>query len=1285
MKKLKSIKSKIIMFIFALVLPLSATFAYTLPQNVARADEASTNYYNGYMKEVTMSNNNFNSSSSTYSISTNLSGWTGQVSNSKTTAGIINTGNSFQTYMANTYRLSKNPLAKATDQKILMINSRTADSKENATARQGYKSNTISLDANSYYSFQVSFKNDTNYNSYDAYVDAGIVDADTTISKDTFAKKVDDKVVKFGNYISFSYKGKEYYLLKELTPASPLSVDMNDVSFFYEDEEYYGFTLEDGKAVYVNKENVQVNTEADQTKYSISSGTELFTCNLEYNSVNSNYKVSAGTKYYKTQKEYTSLNDYVYGSIYLDGLKDSDGNAVKAEYVKVSSKEWITFYFFVATGNESQSVNMQLWLGGMGEGRESSGVVFYDDCHVYQYSENQFWKIYSSYIGKTYTQEVTIGSETTTQVYSCSSLLDLRETKTLQMPEEYNFGFEAGSYNADGSPIKNWTKTGSGNAQVFNNLSAQGFKSATGYDFVGSTLSATAEIDGETVNITPNNYVLGFWADNQYVKATSKNININANEILKVTAHYKVSELSSGKVYMFVEENNSVINGKYGLTDSQYTLTKETASTGVSTNGSSAFNNNYGTIEFYVKGGVLYNSSFNISLGLGKADELATGAVVFDDITIEKASSADYEGATNKVAFSTYSGSTTITNGNFNNITINNDSTAPFSPDGWTITKGSGTTFAGVINTEDSVYQSYRAEYERLRDEGVEAYNNPYLWAGSYSNPKNCYGSTVDPDNILMISNMTSSWQKVQSSNISLTASGTQKISFKYNTASSIKVCVYGKDGFKLYESAPLTSNGSWSDFEIYLKSIAGTNEVYVTIELGNEDNLVQGFAYFDNFELKTVSSTTFDSKAETKNDSLYGVVDMTNFYLNLPTNNITNDINLDATPAYKGILSSGDKGTNYGGVVKSDKFENSEIFNIEGESTNVFFINNQVAGGYIIQSNYGLDLSADNYYVLTFKIKTNFATLANELDEDEKSYGATVGLTGYDYLTEIKTTGDEYQTYSIYFKPTETKTANLYIALVSGSNKTAGSMVLYDLAFEETDEDTYNSAVDTTKKEDYDQNSDNVFVANAEDSTETDSDPDTETDSDADTNSNDFSWLLLTSTLITGLAIVIAIVGWALRKVKIKKIERKRKETYDRKSSLNIDHIKQKAKKQRDAEVADVQNTIGKFQKELDSLEAEHKQKVLMLRDKDKGQMSKETDKEFKLFAKKRTVIAEKIDSLNKHVEELKSPEYLLSLERRVYVEEEMKRRELEKVSKKANKQQELQAETKNTDVKKK
>ena len=80
-----------------------------------------------------------------------------------------------------------------------------------------------------------------------------------------------------------------------------------------------------------------------------------------------------------------------------------------------------------------------------------------------------------------------------------------------------------------------------------------------------------------------------------------------------------------------------------------------------------------------------------------------------------------------------------------------------------------------------------------------------------------------------------------------------------------------------------------------------------------------------------------------------------------------------------------------------------------------------------------------------------------------------------------------------------------------------------------------------------------------------------------------------------------------------------------------------------------------------------------------------KSTEKEFKLFAQKRSVLSEKIDVLKHQLENVKSPEYLLSLERKKFLENEAKQKQLDKESKLLNKQKEDEKKAKESDKKKK
>ncbi len=1292
MEKIRKIKNKILMFVFALIFPLSACgMVYSLTNlSVAKAESSGTQYSKSYVSEVSLSNNSFNSSSSNYTLSTSLTGWTGQVNDRKTTAGIISVGPTFQNYMSGTYYLSNNPLAKGSDNHILMINSRTSSDTSYSPAKQGYRSGDVTLEANSYYSFQVSFKSDSNYSSSDTYVQSGQIETEpATITKYTFnGGSNSETLVGFGedSYISFSYHSQYYYLQKTLSEEHTTLSAQTDVEVFYEDDEYVGI-MNGETPVYVPLEDVEGEVVTDG-KVNIIEGARAYTCNIQYDpdgaNGNGNYVVPVGTPYYSRQVIYDPMSASTYGSIYLTGLVDEDGNTVEAQYTKVTSKEWVTFYFFVATGDESQTINLDLWLGSTDT--TVSGVVFFDECKIYQYSENAFWKNYNQYYGKNYTQEyATSDGRTETVVTNCTSLVDLRDEKENEYAD-MNFDFEKGIYNDEISSLENWTKDehSTGNARVFDATSPEFFKSTTGYDFVGSNLGCKVMLENdEIVSIQDNRYVLGLWAENKYVKVTSEDIDIKANEIYKISAQYKISYLESGSVYLYVQENDNVLT-KYNLSDTQYSISAEQASSAVTENGDNSFTNDYATIEFYVKGSARYDSSINISLGLGSSSESATGCVVFDDITIEKATTDEFSSATNAYELGVLETSPTVTNGNFDSVTISSaDATAPFAPEGWTIESGDGFSFGGVINVEEDKFAEYLSAYEENQGNLDTAdLNNPYYWA-SYGNPMNSYG-VADADNILMLANITSNWQTLQSSNISLSASTAYKLSFDYKTFNTntatpakFKVSIFSSEGFKLFESDQISSTSStkrgWETYEIYLQSFSGASEIYVLIEFGDENTQNTGFAYFDNFRLN-------DGVTIPDSDTI-NLVDMSDFYMNIPTNDITSDLDTTSTPAYTGSVANGSSSGITGGIVKSDKFDENSNFYIskedeDDEAENVFFIQSQGAGSYTIQSNFNLDLSADTYYSLTFKLKTYFAE--NNLDEDfDYSYGVTIGITGFDYVTELKS-NEEYGEYTIYFHPSSDVSGQLYIALVCDTNETAGSMAIYDIALNTVDENAYTSAQEIVGGRRYDVNSDRVAIASQTDAEDdnTGSDDETTTD-DENTGSTNFSWLYI-PTIIFGVAIIVAVVGYFLRKIDVKKVEKKRKETYDRKQSLNVDTVKLKARQERDKEVAEIQSTIDKFQAELNNLEKEHKQKVITLREKDKGKVSKETDREFKQYAQKHTVIVERIESLNKQVADMKTPEYLLSLERKVFAQEEMKQKELAKASKILNKENKTKSEGK-------
>ena len=85
-------------------------------------------------------------------------------------------------------------------------------------------------------------------------------------------------------------------------------------------------------------------------------------------------------------------DDYVKASIYLSGIKNAEGEDIELGYENITSSNWKEYFFFVATGNEEQTVTLDLYLGSRTAER-SEGAVFFDNASVMRYSENEFYDL----------------------------------------------------------------------------------------------------------------------------------------------------------------------------------------------------------------------------------------------------------------------------------------------------------------------------------------------------------------------------------------------------------------------------------------------------------------------------------------------------------------------------------------------------------------------------------------------------------------------------------------------------------------------------------------------------------------------------------------------------------------------------------------------------------------------------------------------------------------------------------------------------------------------------
>ena len=1053
----KKLFSKIFLASLTLALPLTS-----LPLMDASVQSfAGTSSLGSYSESVTLTNSSFNNITST-SASNDVSGWKRIRANGSATMKIIDTESILSSY----YLSCDNPKdasSNSEDHKILMINSALKSGQKDGFAREGYKSNSISLEANSFYHFQIAMK------------------------------------------------------------------------------------------------------------------TESFNDSLEF------------------------------GSIYLSGLKDKDGNEVKASFEKQTANEWTNYYFFVATGDEKQEVSIELWLGT--QLMNSYGVAFFDEVYVTRYSENLF---YDSLYENHSTLQGGVYKQNDTTKYIKIDAEEKINTAGL------NFNFEK-NYSAEADKLVDWTIDSSittsskAYAEVMNINSKSGFETKTGKTYPGSNFRYD------------NNQSLVLWTDEP---AT---VSVKSNEIeIKALANYKISmlvktNLEQGSFYVSANETEKIFSQQAFISSPElkesYSLHSGKGSAVASSTGNK-FENNYQTVDFFIQGNNFYDSAVTLSLNLGDETSGALGFAVIDDITIEYVSASDYEKATDKLSFAVGNSSETITNGFFNFTDNSEDLTYPLPAKDFTIIQEDKDNMAaGIINTYEDYYDEYKTSYE---------------W-GNLANPALVQGAPVNStksNNMFMFWNKLNGYQSLSNTNaFSVDSNNYYELSFAFKTYSAgLTVEVINDENIVLFRDENITADGPWQTYKTYIYTGEASHSLKVVIHFGTKENKVKGYGFIDNLKLTTSSSEVFNA-CDKK-------MDLSNLLLNIDPFNEVNS-NLTNHPAFKGSLENGSDGE--GGVIIGNgntsftDQNNNPIDKDQDLKNNVLVVRVGENSTYKLKSTYTLDLEKDAYYSLKFKLLTNHL---KEYSEEDDDYGALVGLSGFD-KTEKIINNKGWQEYTVLFKATEAKSANIEISLSSDSEEIYGTLYVTDLIWEKVEESVFTSA---ENKDNF-----NKTLFTTQTSQESEDDKTESEDDKTETTNENFNWILIPS-LITAVALILAVIGGALKKVKSgKKSVKKDKEAYDRKQTLNKNFIKTEALKIRDAEARKLENEINTLTEDLKQLEKNHKDYIEESRALNNGKITKEIEKQFKVYSSKRNKLSDKLQNAKEHLENINSPEYLIVLEKKV------------------------------------
>ncbi len=980
---------------------------------------------------------------------------------------------------------------------------------------------------------------------------------------------------------------------------------------------------------------VAIGTNKDDNKILMinSKDKDDATDNLAKKGYRSNAISLKSNSYYKfSVKAKTALNgshaSVAKGSIYINGLKDSEGKDVKLAQEEFTNTSWATYYFYLATGDEPQEITIDLYLGSE-TGYSDGGVVFFDDVTLEQFAQNTFYRNINE-------MKLTTNKNV---VYNLDSLVSKKSNIDMS---GYNFDFEnkiegtiSSALGEEWKAITTGTDAKYGHAKIISvERGTQGsqFQQETGYDFVGNDLSYNATTEKE------NTQALVLYSTKNRKTSygvKSKDIEIKAHGFYKLSMYVKVSQMDEGNFYVKVRENNAIYNS--GVSEDKYTLAVGN-SEGISSNKTDNFHNNYQKVDFYIRGHQLYDTSVNLEFWLGSDENPASGCVFIDNITLSHVKFEEFDSATNKLALSTYSSSPTFNNGYFNETENENAELAyPLKASGWTLEQNDNKNLkqqAGIV------YLKNEAKYD-------EMYKDKYDWYGMYPNTPNGVDA---PNNVYMLFNQNASYQNLTSDSYTLEKGKYYKLTFDYWTSplytskdASLTIEVVDDNGITLFKQSGFESETMWSKGEIYFHTAEQTsNNVKIKIHFGENENnkLVQGIAYLDNFEIQAdIAKEEFDAGKYS--------VDLTDYLLNLdPKEEIGKDIS--SSTAYQFTTDNIDN--SIGGIIRGKDNVFTEDYGVEVEDSNILVLSTFAPSKANLKSNYKFSVEASSYYKLTFDLRTIFPHgIENDFttdDHKECKYGVSIGLSDFKLIEGLKSE-DKFTTYTIYFKADSSTTPQLDFSLICDCENTNGNAFLTHLNFTSATQDEYTSA----------KNSDNfektIFTTTELDKTDDNEDDDTNSGNEVETSPENSVWLLIPS-IIFAVAIVIGIAGWALRKINIKKAEKVREEAYDRKISVNHDMVLREAQRLRDEEVKALKDTKANLEQQKTELENAHKQDIKNSRLSSKGKITKETERTFKTYASTMSRLNEKLAILDEQITHAISTDHLLELQNKVEMDEE-------------------------------
>lgn len=934
-----------------------------------------------------------------------------------------------------------------------------------------------------------------------------------------------------------------------------------------------------------NEENYKLSTMPEKTEYITSADPYVLMINGTSGKTNIGYTSNSFTfnsnAYYKVLVHaYSQANSNAYGTIVLN----STGLEGKVNSMQVETYgQWKDYEFFIKT-NQVKSLNdisLQLWLGSNTATQDAgaTGAVLYDNISITEYTQDK----YNLELSQTKQSHIEI---------------DL-QNNNLDIIKNANFEKES---------LENWTVKANNNSnpEDENNINGLALLQSDDENHIKNTLKVdTAPTTGNFYN-NKKALLINNTKSAESIGYESDPFTLDYNSVYKLSVWAK-SSISEGTAQLVLKENS------YKENDTKYDLYNKNLQTftldlGTSTNNKT---NNWIEYNFYITTKSYqtileddFKNNFTLGLWVGTQDSPAKGYAFFDNITICKITTSDIPSSTtdSKVCSLIPDSTTTIKNGQFNNVEIiSTTETYPLSPKNWTLTSSNNDSYHilnGVINTNSNSFNEFKTTIQ-TKTNNLKLNNN----ANAVINPKKDNKNTSE--NVLMLGNLNDNYQYYESESFTLTADKYYELSVDVFTSGINNVAgglqlIY--DNGIVGEKQNISTQNSWENYKMYIKTGSEDSSVSLKLSLGQENNTCSGFAFFDNVTINEIEETDFTTPSTTStykkvnlaSEDFTNIADIADeksgYFTPYNFTFSTNLTNIDDVK--KGVI------TNINANPDKDLPESASSNNILAIES----LNSDAYHLYKTNKNYSIDSSS--YYEISVWIKTE--SINHNANEENAEYGASFFLSNssdsFKGFKGINTNG-EWKKYSIYINSTDATNYNINLALGNENDSVRGNVYFSTLTYTklENSEDYY----EAIKPLEEDDTVDNILAIG-----NTDKPAEDNTDSDNNTSSNEFKFdFTLVASIITAVAILIALIGFGVRKINFKKPVKVGKKDYDR-EVLNK-KIKEQEQKitNNDAKLNDLKSQLDQTETDLTNLKNDYQAKLQEIEDNYKKELANIVD----------------------------------------------------------------------------